>query len=234
MREPTSLPSDTPAQVVFILDCDNTLLDNDALKVDLDTQLHALLGEALTARFWQVYEEVRALTGTVDFPLTFERFRPFAPDTQTQERLRAIIMDYPFAARLYPESLATLDYLKTLGLPAIVSDGDSMYQPLKIEQSGLASAVDWRVLIYVHKEDHLEEVFMRWPALFYVMVDDKRRILSATKERFPDRFVTVQVRQGHYGVADDPSMPPPDITIDAIGDLRSYRLQDFAPHLRVS
>jgi FMN phosphatase YigB (HAD superfamily) len=217
--------------VVIILDCDDTLLDNDALKNNLDIQLHALLGEHLLEQFWRVYEEVRELTGTVDYPLTFERFRPYVPHETKLKQLRATIMQYPFADYLYPESLATLEYLKTIALPAIVSDGDTVYQPMKIAESGLAVAVEWRVLITIHKENHLEEIFARWPAPYYVMVDDKQRILAATKARFPKRFVTVHVRQGHYGTDLDSALPAPDLTIDSIGDLRHYRLEDFTYRL---
>jgi FMN phosphatase YigB (HAD superfamily) len=212
---------------IIILDCDNTLLDNDALKSNLDIQLRALLGEQLLPQFWDVYEQVRELTGTVDYPLTLERFRPYVRHEATLKQLRATIMQYPFVDYLYPESLATLEYLKTIALPVIVSDGDTIYQPVKITESGLAEAVDWRVLITIHKEDHLETIFARWPAPYYVMVDDKQRILAATKARFPRRFVTVHVRQGHYGPDPEPAGPAPDLTIDSIGDLRHYRLEDF-------
>ena len=223
-----SLPVD-PAMI--ILDCDNTLFDNDAVKSDLDIQLHALLGEQLLEQFWSVYEEVRELTGTVDFPLTFERFRAYVPHEATLVALRATIMQYPFADYLYPESLTTLDYLQSIASPAIVSDGDTVYQPKKIIESGLAAAVEWRVLIRVHKEDHLQEIFARWPAPYYVMVDDKLRILAATKARFPERFVTVHVRQGHYGTEPETVSPPADLIIDSIGDLRHYGPRDFTHHL---
>lgn len=214
-------------RVVFILDCDDTLLDNDALKADYDAGLRALLGEALTRRFWTIYEEVRSLTGTVDFPLTFERFRPECPDAATRERVRALIMEYPFADRLYPDTLNILRYLREIGTPAIVSDGDHVYQPLKIERSGLLAAVEGRVLIYTHKEDHLDAIFQQWPAPYYVMVDDKARILSATKAQFPHRFVTVHVRQGHYGTEPVTTNPAPDMTIASIGDLQRYSVADF-------
>jgi FMN phosphatase YigB (HAD superfamily) len=222
---------DESDSTIFILDCDNTLFDNDSLKSDLDVQLESLLGKVLLRQFWGVYEEVRVLTGTVDFPLTCERFRRYLSDSRVERQLLTTIMQYPFADRLYPESAATLEYLKTIGLPAIVSDGDTIYQPLKIGESGLASAVGWRVLIYVHKEDHLEDIFTRWPAPFYVMVDDKQRILAATKARFPERFVTVHVRQGHYGLASPHGSPSPDLTINSIGELRGYHTRDFKPYL---
>ena len=219
--------------VVFILDCDNTLLDNDALKADMDRQLGATFGEAARARFWAVYEEVRQETGTVDLPLTFERLRPSLPDEETFERLRAVIMDYPFKTKLYPDTLAVLQHLHTIGLPVIVSDGDSSYQPRKIDRSGLADAVDNQVVIYIHKEEHLDEIQTRWPAAFYVMVDDKPRILAETKRQRPDRFVTVLVQQGHYASAtpDATYTPAPDITLDNIGEARRLDVTTLARHL---
>ena len=213
--------------LVFLLDCDNTLLDNDALKVDLDRQLGALLGVDLNARFWELYEAVRQDTETVNFPVVLERFAAICPDGALCERARAIIMDYPFAARLYPDTLATLDHLRAIGQPAILSDGDPVYQPLKIARSGLSAAVDGRVLVYIHKEDHLDEVMARWPATIYVAVDDKARILAALVARRPDRFVTVHVRQGHYGTDPTAYSPAPDLALDHIGDLRSLTTADF-------
>ena len=230
--EPEITPANPEWEAVFLLDCDNTLLDNDALKADMDTQLRALLGAEMADTFWTQYEEVRRLTGTVDLPLTFERFDERHPDPAVAARLRAIIMDYPFASRVYPETMATLAYLKTIGLPAILSDGDSLYQPRKIEQSGLAEAVNWQAVIYVHKEEHIEEIMARWPARFYVAVDDKGRILSALKREWPDRCVTVQVMQGHYAQIGTPESPAPDITIASIGELQRFALGDFRAHLR--
>src|SRR5579884_2581788 len=224
----------TPATVgpaVFIFDVDNTLLDNDALKADIDTRLRALLGEELNERFWRIYEEVRADTGTVDYPLTIERFRPYAQNDEQLDRVRTLIMDYPFAERVYPGALSLLRYVRGIAFPTIVSDGDSVYQPRKIERSGLAAAVEGHVLVYVHKEEHLEEIMARWPAPMYVMVDDKGRILSATKRRFPERFVTVHVRQGHYGIDPERFDPPPDLTVDSIGDVRRFSLDDLRAHL---
>ena len=142
-------------------------------------------------------------------------------------------MDYPFDQRVYPDALPALAHLRAIGLPTIVSDGDQVYQPLKIRRSGLAEAVEGRVLVYVHKEAHLDEIIELWPADFYVMIDDKARILSATKARLPDRFVTVHVRQGHYGLAPVTATPPPDLTLDHIGDLRGLTPDVLRPHLVV-
>lgn len=215
--------------IVFLLDCDNTLLDNDALKDDLDARLRALLGPSLAERFWEVYEEVREETGVVDLPLTFTRFAPLCPSPEVAQQVESTFMDYPFPERLYPEALATLAYLRTIGEPVILSDGDTVYQPRKITASGIAAAVDEQVMIVDHKENYIGEVMRRWPASFYVVVDDKGRILAALKAALPDRFVTVQVMQGHY--AQSEYLPAPDIRIEDIGELRRYTPADLARHL---
>jgi FMN phosphatase YigB (HAD superfamily) len=220
---------DGPA--VFILDCDNTLLDNDGLKDDLDVRLRALLGEERAAQFWRIYEAVRAQTGTVDYPLTIEHFRYELRDNVLLARVRSTIMEYPFAERVYPGALDTLAYLRRIAFPTIVSDGDALYQPLKIERAGLAAAVAGHVLIYIHKEEHLDEILTRWPAPFYVMVDDKQRILSATKARMPEHFVTVHVRQGHYGVDPERFDPAPDVSIARIANLRDFSLAQLQGYL---
>ncbi len=222
---PASPPGD---EVVFLLDVDNTLLDNDHLKDDLARLLRELLGDALAAQFWAEYEAVRQVTDTVDLPLTFERFERYVPDAAQMAAVRAIIMEYPFATCVYPEAMETLAHLRTLGRPVIVSDGDTSYQPHKIEQSGLARAVDWQVVIYVHKEEHLDEILARWPASYYVMVDDKPRILAETKRRMPEQVVTVQVMQGHYAMAGEQFDPPPDMTLARIGELQRLSPEDFA------
>ncbi|SRR5579875_370595 len=210
--------------VVFILDCDNTLLDNDALKADMDRQLRALLGDAGVVRFWEVYEATRKERDVVDLPHTFAHLREeHAFDDTTLAHAERIVMDYPFATRLYPATLVVLQRLHTLGRPVIVSDGEEVYQPRKIEQSGLAAAVDGQVAIYQHKEDHLDEIEARWPASYYVMIDDKARILAETKRRQSDLFVTIHLAQGHY--AGEAASPAPDVSLAGVGDLLTF---DFA------
>ncbi|HEX6799928.1 MAG TPA: hypothetical protein VF116_19610 [Ktedonobacterales bacterium] len=216
---------------VYIMDCDNTLLDNDALKADLSTRLRALLGPERNARLWAIYEQVRAATGVVDYPRTIERFAAEAHDDKLIAAVMAVVMDYPFAERLYPETLATLAHVRDIAFPSIVSDGDQVYQPLKIQRSGLAAAVEQHVLVYAHKEEHLDEIMALWPAPFYVMVDDKASILAATKAKYPGRFVTIWVRQGHYGMELTVPTPVPDLTLAHIGDLRSWGLDALRAHL---
>jgi len=225
-------PSDASqrsAPIVFVLDCDNTLLDNDRVKSDMDARLKALLGDALTARFWDVYEDVRKSKGTVNLPQTFADFRADLPGDTTLEQVRSIIMDYPFAVRLFPATLSTIDHLRERGLPVIVSDGDSVYQPRKIERSGLAEAVRGQWVVYIHKEDHLDEVMTRWPADFYVMVDDKARILAETKRRLPNRFVTAHLLKGHY--SGEEYSPAPDITLSDIAEVQTLDLNALRAYL---
>ncbi len=211
------------APIIFVVDCDNTLLDNDAVKAGMDERLHDLLGTALTDEFWRTYEQVRARRGTVDLPATFAEFRPALSSDSRLDLARDAIMNFPFHDFLYPETIDTLAALKQHGTPVIVSDGDSVYQPHKIIRSGLADAVDNQWVVYIHKENHLDAIMERWPAEFYVMIDDKGRILAETKSRRPDRFVTVHILQGHY--SSTPAIPAPDLTLDSIGAARNL---DFA------
>jgi FMN phosphatase YigB (HAD superfamily) len=188
-------------RVVFLLDVDNTLLDNDALKDRCDRELRGIGGDGAARRFWAIYEEVRALGGVIDYPTTLARFLRERPDLPGPT-LEALVMDAPFATFVYPGALALVERMWQVGEPAILSDGDAVYQPRKIERSGLAAAVRGNVLVYPHKEDHLDEVMLRFPADHYVQVDDKASLLATTKGRLGTRVTTVHVRQGHY--ANDP------------------------------
>lgn len=226
-HSPTTTPP--PHTIVFILDCDNTLLDNDGVKADMDAELKRLLGVERAIDFWAVYEDVREQEGIVDLPKTFEKFGAQLNDGALLDQVRSAIMDFPFAKRLFPETLATLTYLHTVGTPVIVSDGDTVYQPRKIEQSGLADAVQGQWVVYAHKENDLDEVMHRWPADLYVMVDDKARILADCKRLEPGRFVTVHILQGHY--ANETYTPSPDMTYHNIGELRTLDLTNLRQYL---
>ena len=171
--------------IVFLLDCDNTLLDNDALKAYVDTTLTAALGAPLTARFWAIYEDVRLATDVVNYPATLERFATVCPDPALAARARAVVLDCPFPRFVYPETLAVLAHLRAIGHPAILSDGDAVYQPEKIARSGLAAAVGWTCADYIYKENHVPEVLAAWPASLYVAVDDKARILASSSGAIP-------------------------------------------------
>jgi FMN phosphatase YigB (HAD superfamily) len=209
------------SSVVYLLDVDNTLLDNDRVTVDMRRFLEVEVGPQKTRRYWEIFEDLRNELGYADYLGALQRYRLEDPRDPHVLNLSSYLIDYPFANRLYPESLDVIDYLKGTGPAVILSDGDVVFQPRKVERSGLWSAVDGNVLIYVHKEHELEDVEARFPADHYVVVDDKLRILAALKKIWGERVTTVFPRQGHY--AHDPAViaayPPADLTVERIGDL---------------
>lgn len=221
--------------LTFWLDVDNTLIANDEVKKDWDAHLHAELGPELTERFWELYEQARHESGVVNIPLALSRLREQTPlsemDEQTYQHVYSLFNNYPFSQALYPHVLETLRYLRTLGLTVIVSDGDPIFQPEKIVRSGLNEAVEGRVLIYTHKQEHLDEVMQLYPTDHYVMVDDKPDILADSKSKIGGLLTTVFVRQGKYAEAEKPPNFSPDITVLHIGDLRNYTAEQFLdPH----
>lgn len=217
---------DTP-RLVFLLDVDNTLLDNDFIKDDLDRRMRNFLGEEHERRFWDLYEAVRQERDIVDFPLTLERFHEGFGDEPAFNRLCNLFDEYRFDRHLFPHALETIAHLRTLGTAVVVSDGDTVFQPRKIAEAGITEAVGGQVFVYTHKEKSISEVLRQIRGDGYVMVDDKRRILAALKSSYPDRFCTVHVCQGHYAQADADLRPDPDIELQRIGDLRELGRRDF-------
>ncbi len=217
--------------LAFLIDVDNTLLDNDKAKADEADYLHSLLGEAAASRFWEMYEEVRKEESVVDYPLTLARFDQafegqLAPETLFQ--LSSYILTFPFHAYLYPGTLDTLAYLNTLGTTAITSDGDASFQGLKIARSGISAAVDGRVALYAHKQEHLAEITALFPAEHYVMIEDKANLLSVVKTKMAQRLTTVHVRQGKYARATPaPDEIPPDLSVATIGDVQRLHREQF-------
>jgi len=213
--------------VVFLFDVDNTLLDNDRVAADLKRHLEKEVGHERQQRYWAVFEELRSELGYADYLGALQRYRAEYPRDPHLLTVSDFLVDYPFANRLFPNSLDAVDHVKQFGRPVILSDGDVVFQPLKIRRSGLFDAVDGDVLIYIHKEFELDEVLERYPADSYVLIDDKLRILTAVKKAWTTRVTTVFPRQGHY--AADPKMltsyPPADITINRIGELVDYDLK---------
>ena len=211
--------------LVFLLDVDNTLLDNDAIKADWDKQLRGELGYTLTARFWEMYEQVRRERGVVDIPLALSRLHERTPsmDEQTFQHIRSLFLNYPFYERLYPYTIETLEHLRSMGLTVIVSDGDSFFQAEKIMKSHLAMAVGGRVLLFTHKQEHLLEIMRAYPADHYVMVDDNALILRDAKQIMGNRLTTVLVMQGHYATHQRLEGFTPDLKVPQIGVLRIYR-----------
>jgi FMN phosphatase YigB (HAD superfamily) len=215
------LTARSPDDVVFLLDCDNTLLDNDVVQEDLRAHLARELGPASRDRYWAILEQQRNELGYVDYLGALQRYR-MVDETDTRVLLMSsYLVDYPFASRLYPRALDVIRHLRTWGLTVVLSDGDVVFQPRKIQRSGLWAAVEGRVLIYIHKERMLDTVAARYPARHYVMIDDKLRILAMIKQVWGDRVTTVFPRQGHY--AHDPNnltaYPAADVTVERIGDL---------------
>ena len=204
--------------LVFLVDVDNTLLDNDALREQLDDRLRALLLDDGARRFWAVYEDVRAAFGLVDIPETIARIATEARDESLEARLTALVEALPFADFLYPDALEVLRHLGGLGTAVILSDGDAVFQHLKIRAAGIEGAVDARVLVFAHKEQELDEVRRRFPAEAYAIFDDKPAILSAMKQALGETVTTVLVRQGKYAAAGIEGGPPPDLVLPAISD----------------
>ena len=215
--------------IVYLLDVDNTLLDNDRVHDDFATQLTHEFGAAGRDRYWGLYETLRTELGYADYLGALQRFRDGMDGDPRLLRLSSFMLDYPFAQRLYAGSLAAISHLELTGIPVVLSDGDVVYQPHKIRQSGLWAAVAGRVLIYTHKEMAFDAIEKRYPARHYFMVDDKLRVLTAMKNIRGDRLTTVFPRQGHYAL--DPKSiadyPAPDVTIERIGDLVQLDLKQF-------
>jgi FMN phosphatase YigB (HAD superfamily) len=216
---------------VFLLDVDNTLLDNDAVIDDLRAHLTASFGEERQLKYFEIFEQLRVELGYADYLGALQRFRLAHPHDVHLVEMSLWLVDYPFETRLYPGALEVVEHLGGLGLPVVLTDGDVVFQPRKIERSGIRRAVDDRVLVYVHKEHELDDVARRYPADRYVLIDDKLRILGAVKEVWGDKVTTVFPRQGHY--AHDPqilaSAPPADVEVERIGDLLSFGPAELRP-----
>jgi FMN phosphatase YigB (HAD superfamily) len=211
----------TPSHpVVFLIDVDNTLLDNDRVQQDLKDHLQRTYGRVARERYWRILEDLFAELGYRDYLGALQRYRIEHPREVELLAMSSFLIDYPFAGRLFPAALEVLKRLAGFGRTVILSDGDVVFQPHKVERSGLADAVAGRVLIYIHKEEALDDVERRYPAERYVIVDDKRRILAAVKQFWRERVTTVFARQGSY--AHNPNIsafPAADWTIDHIADL---------------
>jgi FMN phosphatase YigB (HAD superfamily) len=206
--------------VVFLFDVDNTLLNNDQVTGDMKTHLAREVGYLAARRYWAIFDALRAELGYADYLGALQRFRTEYPHDLRLLTVSRFLINYPFANRLFPNSLDVIEQAKAWGLAALLTDGDVVFQPRKVERSGLLEAVEGRVLVYVHKEQELADVSRRYPARHYVVVDDKLRLLAAIKKIWGARVTTVFVRQGHYAL--DPKIlaacPPADVTLERIGD----------------
>ncbi len=213
------------SSVAFLFDVDNTLIDNDRVKVELAEGIENAVGETAGDRFWEIYEDVRRMRDFVDYPRTLERFREAFPREPGFPAVAELVLGYPYRSVLYPGALEVLARVQEVGPAAIVTDGDPVYQAAKVARAGLADAVERRVFLYGHKESHWSEVVAAVPADRYVLFEDKADVL-ATIKRMDDRVTTVHLRQGHYGGGDITDVrPSPDRTLERIGDVLELDLE---------
>ncbi|MBV9344056.1 MAG: HAD family hydrolase [Gammaproteobacteria bacterium] len=222
------------AATVFLFDVDNTLLDNDAVQTDLSEHLEQAFGAAARARYWAIFEALRSELGYADYLGALQRYRLENLDDPQLLALSFFLLEYPFATRLYPGALDALAHCARAGSTVILSDGDVVFQPRKVQRSGLWQAVQGRVLIYLHKEQMLGAVARRHPAAHYVVVDDKLRILDAIKRSWGARVTTVFVRQGHYALeaGEQAACAPADLTLERVGALCELDAAAFAAGAR--
>jgi FMN phosphatase YigB (HAD superfamily) len=216
-------------ETIFLLDVDNTLLDNDRFAADLGDRLEQAFGAPERARYWAIFGRLRDQLGLADYLGSLQAFRTGLDDHPDLLAMSEFMLEYPFRARLFPRALEAIAHLGTIGRPVVLSDGDIVFQPRKIQRSGIWDAVEGRVMIYLHKERVLDHMEQRYPASHYVMVDDKPNLLAAMKSSLKEKLTTVFVRQGHYALAPESNTvsPAPDMTIERIGDLINHTLSDF-------
>jgi FMN phosphatase YigB (HAD superfamily) len=220
-----------PGKTVFLFDVDNTLLDNDRVTADLRHHLEKEVGREGSHCYWSIFERLRAELGYADYLGALQRYRAENPRDARLFTVSHFLIDYPFANRLFPNSFDAVERARQWGAAVILSDGDVVFQPRKIERSGLLEAVHGNVLIYVHKEQELADVAARFPADHYVVVDDKPRILAAVKKVWGRRVTTVFVRQGHYALAPTAPGEGPrgDLSLERIGAFLDLDPADFSP-----
>lgn len=217
-------------QVVFLFDVDNTLLDNDRVIADLMHFLEREIGAESQQRYWSIFEQLRGELGYADYLGALQRYRIENPRDSHILAVSHYLINYPFATRLYPDALDAVEHCQRFARSVILSDGDVVFQPLKVERSGLRETFDGNALIYIHKEQELDDIAEKYPADHYVLIDDKVRILDAVKRAWGSRVTTVFPKQGHYALdmKEVAKYPTPDITIERIGDLLNHEPANLA------
>ena len=219
-------------KLVFLVDVDNTLLDNDRFQDELKAHIERIAGAAARDRYWAIQEHLFRTLGYRDYLGAFQTYRLERPDDEAAIWLSAFVTDFPYATLLYPGALAVLTRMRGLGRTVLLTDGDAVFQPRKLDRSGLAEAVGrHEVMICVHKDEELDSIARRCPAERYVLVDDKVRILSAFKAAWGGRVTTVFPRQGQFArdAAVLAANPPADISVERIEDLLLHPILGGTP-----
>lgn len=210
--------------IVFLFDVDNTLLDTDRVRSDLRDFLVRQIGAEEEEHYFDIFERLRGELGYADYLGALQEYRVSRPHHTEIIHVSLYLLNYHFANRLFPRSLDAVEHARRQGTIAILSDGDVVFQPHKIENAGLWETFKGNVLLFIHKEQEMDAVAERFPADHYVMLDDKLRILDAMKRVWGSRLTTVFVRQGHY--AHDAQYlegyMPADVTLAQIGDFLEY------------
>ena len=221
----------TEHELVFLFDVDNTLFDNDRMSSDLFGHVGRAFGTAARERYHEIYEELRKELGYADYLGALERYRLEKMHDPRFLSVSNWLIDYPFPKRVFPGAHEVIDQCRRWGKAAILSDGDAVFQPRKVQQSGLWRAFGGNVLIFIHKERELDWVEKFYPARHYVMVDDKLRLLAAIKDIWKDRVTTVFVQQGHYAAdkAAAAQYAPADHSVKRIADILHMKKADFVP-----
>jgi len=215
--------------VFFLVDVDNTLFDNDRFAVELSAHLEKSFNVAERERYWSLHKKRWAEFGISDYLGTMQEFRQGLQNDPALLKMSSFLLDFPFGDLLYPHALEVVKHVRSLGPASALSDGDMVFQPRKLQHSGIFDAFHGNALIYEHKQHELDLLQQRFPAQRYVMIDDKPNILADMKKVLGDRLTTVFVRQGRYAADASPELrSAPDMKIDAIADLLRYTREDFA------
>ncbi len=220
--------------LVFLFDVDNTLLDNDRVADDLKRHLTQQVGPERQQRYWDFFEQLRSELGYADYLGALQRYRIEYPRDPGLLTVSRFLINYPFATRLYPDSLEVVERVKQWGQAVVLSDGDVVFQPLKVDRSGISATFNGNVLIYIHKEQELDDVERRFPAQHYILIDDKLRILAAVKKYWGAKVTTVFPKQGHYAKDAQAlsNYPAADLSVERIGDLLQYDCESFVTSVK--
>jgi len=207
---------------LFLVDLDNTLLNNDAVKAEIRKSLITVLGQSDAQHFWDHYNAIRTKTNLVDFPSAIKKYCEEKNAKTCDIRLKKIFHSINFKQALYPNVENVLNHLKTKGEVALFTEGDMIYQKVKIEKSGVGAMVN-HIYHFEHKLEHFEAIKKKFHTYHIVVIDDRSETLMKLKALYPE-ITIVEVCQGHYSDVDHKPHPELDKTIESIGDLLHRKL----------